>query len=266
MSGAPAAGTAGPAGKVVTVADLLTDDPAHLAQALRQALARLGLAEVAAPLAAAPLAAARGPVDVGPVDVGTVDVGTVDVVEQTTEAIGSFLGMPVAELVFWAWAEQPAVQEACRRTSGHRGARQWVVVGDHTLESVQRPYVELDVAGERTPILDVVLSSTLTVDSVTVEVSQGQVVACGAGQASSVVELALAPPGGHPHRVLGRETPMFLLSAYRDTQVDPGSVGPGRSAPGAVVDGGTPRANVAGVGIPGARWYPDSRGGHPRGY
>jgi hypothetical protein len=250
----------------VTVADLLTDDPAHLAHVLRQALARLGLAEVAAPLAGAGGTVDVGTGDVGTVDVGTVDVGTVDVVEQAAQALGSFLAMSVAELVFWAWAEQPAVEEACRRTSGHRGARQWVVVGDHTLESVQRPHLELDVGGVRTPILDVVLSSSLTVDSVTVEVSQGQVVACGAGQASSVVDLALAPPGGHPHRVLGRETPSFRLPSYRDTPVAPRSVGSGRPAQGVVVGGGAPMANVSGVGIPGARWHPDSSGGHPRGY
>jgi hypothetical protein len=240
------AGTAGTAGTGVTIADLLTDDPPHLALALGHALHRLGLAEVVAPLAGSS--------------------GSVDVVEQTVQALRSFLAMPVAELVFWAWAEQPAVQEACRRTSGHRGARQWVVVGDHTLESVQRPHLELDVAGERTPILDVVLSSTLTVDSVTVEVSQGQVVACGAGQASSVVDLGLARPGGHLRRVLGREAATFRLPPYRCSEADPGSAGAGRATKGVVVDGGAPMANVAGVGIPGARWYPDSGGGHPRGY
>jgi hypothetical protein len=247
----------GLAGTVVTVADLLTDDRAHLAVVLRRALARLGLAEVAAPRAGA-----RSTVDVGTVG----GVGTVDVVEQAAQALGSFLMMPVAELVFWAWAEQPAVQEACRRTSGRRGARQWVVVADHTLESVQRPYVELDVAGERTPILDVVLSLTLTVASVTVEVAQGQVVACGGGQASSVVDLALARPGGHLHRVLGHETPTFPLPVHRHSEAGPGTAGPRRTTKGVAVGGSAPVANAAGVGIPGARWYPDSKGGHPRGY
>ncbi len=217
----------------MSIADLLVADPGHLADTLYHKLVELALlADVVAAL------------DEGHGDQRVLDkVGLdreFDVVRQVAEHLAAYLGRPLGGLVQAAWHAHPGVQAACLGTAGRRGATRRVDVGHHVLESVHRPIVELDVDGARTPVLDGVLSVTLTVDGLPVDVAQGEVVATGTGQASSSLSLSLARPGGPSHVVLSEQNASLMLPAYRRPARDDGSAGWGHVG------------GLAG-GIPGAR-------------
>lgn len=169
-----------------SIADLLAHDPQHLVADLRTRLVQFGLL-------------AQDPDH------------PVDVARPAAQALARYLRMSVGEFVHDSWQGQPNVQVECLRTRGRGGVAQRVVVREHTLEAVQRSTVQVDVDGRRTVVLQVVLTVTLDVDSVAVDVADGTVVATGAGRASSRVELALAPPGAHPQTVMSRRTPTFSL-------------------------------------------------------
>lgn len=216
-----------------SVAALLVEDPRTIGEALHRRLLELDLES------------ATGLPSVGGGDPGD-DTGF-DVVRRVAEALAGFLTMPLGDFVAAAWQQQPAVQHACRQTDGRPGATRRIDVGEHTLECVQRPCVELDLAGARTPVLDVAVTVALAVERVTVDVEAGQVVAVGAGQGSCVAELALARPGERLRRVFVRETAALALSAYRCPRARP--VGPARS--GFV---GPEVTGAARAGIPGAHW------------
>jgi Protein of unknown function (DUF2510) len=209
----------------VSIADLVVDDSARVAESIRQRLSLNGL------VAAASFGLSEG----------------YDLVGQAAEALASFLGMPIGNLVFWAWDRQQAVQGACRATAGRPGAEQRVVVGEHTLELVQRPAIHLDVGAVRRPVLDVVLSLAVNVQAIVIDVEEGRVTGTGSGEASSVGELGAARPGGEPRVLFHKEVPLFELPAYahfdRHRQPDRGP-DVGAAGPATVV-------------LPAAGWYPD---------
>jgi len=222
VQGRTSPGVAGEAGGE-SIADLLVDDPEHLADTLHHRLVELALvADVLAEL-------------------DEVGLGQgFDVVRQVAEELAAYLGQPLGGLVQASWHAHPDVQAACLGTVGRRGATRRVDVGHHVLEAVHRPIVELDVDGARTPLLDGVLSVTLTVDGLPIDIAQGEVVATGAGQASSSLSLSLAGPGGPSHVVLSEQNASLVLPAYRRPAPDDGSSGRGHVG------------TLAG-GIPGAR-------------
>ena len=200
----------------MSIVDLLPGDPQGLSEGLRHGLLEAALLR-----------------DL-PADLGG------GILPQVSDALASLLGAPLGPLVLAALHRHPDVQALCMATIGRRGAAQQVVVRDHVLEAVSRATVGLDVDGARTPVLDVVLTLSLTVDSLAVDVAHGQVVATGPAQASSGIDLSAARPGGPPQSVLSRQNPSQVLPPFSRTDLGAESPGSGRSGSSA-------------VGIPGAR-------------
>jgi hypothetical protein len=154
--------------------------------------------------------------------------------------------MPVGNLVFWAWHKHQLVQLACEHTRGKPGATESVVVARHTLTSVHRPRVQLEAAGQTYPIVDLVLSVTLLIESLVVTVEAGRVLGWGAGNASSSATLGVARPGGgDPYPIARKELRLVTLPSY-----------------GAVTEAATPTTRTARVANspvqrPPAGWYGD---------
>lgn len=184
---------------MTTVADLLIDEPGQISHAVHRRLDDVGL------VVTAPTALPRGS----------------DLSHQVADAVAGFLQMPVGNVLFWAWDRQQAVRRACEQTIGRPGATQRVVVGHHTLTSVQRPSVGLDLGGQATTVLELVLTLTMDIDSVVVDVLEGRVVGSGAGSATCSAELAVARPGGTPRVLFERTAPRVELSPYRPVATAP---------------------------------------------
>ena len=106
---------------------------------------------------------------------GTTFVG------QVAKEIVAFLELPVDDLLRSAWDKQQLVREALDQTRGRPGAAMRVTILQHTLTSTYRPRVQLDIDGRRYRIVDLVLTISLEVDSLVVEVREGRVERWGPG-------------------------------------------------------------------------------------
>lgn len=155
---------------------------------------------------------------------GLLSHGLPDATRQVANAVAGLLAMPVGNLVFYAWDKQRAVRDACAQTDGRPGAVATVVVADHTLETEQRPRVHIDMAGQRIPILDLVLALSLQIDAIVVTVAEGRVVAAAAGDASGAVEFGVARPGGDLYRLVRRELRRVALAPHGPSTLPPPQV------------------------------------------
>lgn len=136
---------------------------------------------------------------------------------QVAEAIVEFLQLPVDRIVFWAWEKHRMIHDARSRTRDRPGASETVVVTAHTFKWAQRPNVQADIGGNRVPILDLVLTLTLRIESVMITIAEGRIVRYGTGLASSTAELAVARPGSADAYPLVRHAlPRFQLPGYVD--------------------------------------------------
>jgi hypothetical protein len=166
---------------VTAIADLLFDQP----QTAGEQIGR-HLAEKAAAL-------------------GLLSHGLDNLPQQIGQAAASLFDQPVGGLVMFAWAKQRAISAACASTKGIPGATESVVVADHSVETEQRPRIYLDVAGQRIALLELILTVTLHLESITITVTEGRVTDVGPGDASSTAELGVAMPGGHTYPLVRRE-------------------------------------------------------------
>jgi len=136
---------------------------------------------------------------------GLLTYGLADATRQVADAVAGLLTMPVGNLIFHAWTKHQAIRHACAQTAGRAGGAASVVVAEHTLETTHRPRVNLDIAGRQVPILDLVVTLTLHIESVVVTVFEGRVTGCEPGAATSTAELGVARPGGDSHPLVRRE-------------------------------------------------------------
>jgi hypothetical protein len=145
-----------------------------------------------------------------------------DLLGEIGREITAFLDMPVEELLRSAWDKQQLVREALDKTRDRPGARMRVSVLQHTLTTTQRPRVEIVLDRKRYELVDLVLKVTLEIESLVVDVREGEVEAWGPGDASCSAELAVAPPGGSDeHRLARVESKPIRLESWDRGGISP---------------------------------------------
>ena len=180
---------------MTAIVELLFDRPGHAADEIRRLLDERA----------------------GPLDL--VSYGLRNATRQVAQAVAGFLDMPIGNFVFHAWDRHQAIKNACAQTVGQPGGLAIVAVADHTLETQQRPRVQVDMGGQHIQVLDLVLSLTLDIESVVVTVYEGRVTGCQSGAASATAELGVARPGGDSYPLIRRNLPRVSLHPHPHADV-----------------------------------------------
>lgn len=174
------------------LATVLLDDPRHAAETIRHQLDALGVILAPASVAGA------------------------DLPRQVAEDVAAFLSLPLGRVLLTAWDRHAAVRRACAETRGHPGATESVVIHDHTVTATHHPKIRLHLAEQTLPLLDLLLELNLRIDSLVLDVENGEVVGGQAGHASAEARLSATRPGGDRwHVLLHKESPDVDLAAFR---------------------------------------------------
>jgi len=109
---------------------------------------------------------------------------------RVAEAVWDLLDIPLGDLLVRGWEKHRLIEEAKKATDGQPGAIQQVRIAGHTLKSEHHPKIECDVDGRTIPLLTLRLVVSLTIDTLVVTVTEGQVAGMSPGKVKAVATLS----------------------------------------------------------------------------
>jgi len=112
-----------------------------------------------------------------------------EMADQIVRALLGLLSEPVGDVLTFGWTTLGNVKTACEHTRDDAGSRECVSLGSHTLSSVQRPLVVIDVEGVEQPLFELELAVDVTTDWAELDIANGVIESFSLGRLSSTARL-----------------------------------------------------------------------------